>query len=73
VSTKIVKQVAVGGDRVAVTYWGGTVRVFDLAGKLRHEHVFPRDVALTGWIGGRLVVGLANGGVIALQPAPEQP
>jgi hypothetical protein len=66
VETKIVKSVSASGGRVAVTYWGGTLRLFDGNGKVRHEQVLPQDVTTTAWVGGRLVVGLADGTVLSL-------
>jgi hypothetical protein len=66
VDTRIVKGVSVHGDRVAVTYWGGTLRVLDEAGKPRLERTFPQDVAVAAWSGDRLIVGLADGEVITL-------
>jgi hypothetical protein len=67
VRTKIVKAAAVHGNSVAVTYWGGTLRVFDLSGKLRYERVFAQDISALAWSGGRLVAGLTDGRVVAVR------
>jgi hypothetical protein len=66
VETKIVKGVSASGSRVLVTYWGGTLRLFDDGGALRTEPVLPQDVTATAWAGGRVVAGLADGRVLAL-------
>ena len=67
VHTKIVKKIAASDSSVAVSYWGGTVRVFDPAGKLRCEQMFTQDVAVMDWFGRDLLVGLADGRLIALE------
>jgi hypothetical protein len=65
---KIVKALAVNGEQSAVTYWGGTLRLLDRDGKLLQERVFPQDITGIAWLGGRLVIGLADGDVLALSP-----
>jgi WD40 repeat protein len=67
VYTKIVKQVAVHGDRIAVTYWGGTLRIFDAGGKLRSEQVFSQDISALVWSKDQWIAGLADGRLVAGQ------
>lgn len=62
---KLTKRIAANGERVAVAYWGGTVSVLE-AGAVKTSQSFPYDVADLGWIGDRLVVGLADGRVVGL-------
>jgi hypothetical protein len=63
--TKIVKGVSVHGKQVAVHYWGGALRILE-DGKPRLERTFRQDIAALAWSGGRLIVCLADGEVIAL-------
>ena len=63
---KLTMRVAANGDRVAVAYWGGTVTVLD-GGAVKTTQAFPSDVADLAWSNGRLVVGLADGRVLALE------
>jgi hypothetical protein len=63
---RIVKEVLVKNGLTAVTYWGGLVRVFDAAGKVKSARTFSQDVAALTWGGNNLVAGLADGRVIAL-------
>jgi hypothetical protein len=67
--TRIVKALSVRGKQVAVGYWGGTVCVLD-DGKRRCRRAFPQDVAVLTWSGDHLLVGLADGEVVALQLRP---
>jgi hypothetical protein len=68
VATRLVKQIAAHGHRVAVSYWGSSLRVLNAAGKLRHEQAFSQDITALAWLGNQLVVGLADGRVLALSP-----
>ncbi|MBI2190539.1 MAG: hypothetical protein HYU36_00975 [Planctomycetes bacterium] len=65
---RIIKLMAVLGDRVAVAYWGGTLRIADDQGKVLREQRLPQDVTALTWAGGRVVAGLASGEILALQP-----
>jgi len=64
---RIVKAVAVGKDAVAVAYWGGTLQVLSPAGELHTSQLLPQDIAGLVWLDGKLVVGLADGQLVALQ------
>jgi hypothetical protein len=67
VYTKIVKEVAVHGGQIAVTYWGGTLRIFDTGGKLLAEKIFPQDISALVWNKDQWIAGLANGMVVAVR------
>jgi len=64
---RLVKKVAATADRVAIAYWGGTVHLLDAAGQVTHGHLFPQHIADLAWLGDRLVVGLADGRVVAME------
>jgi hypothetical protein len=63
---RILKLSAEHGGNVAVAYWGGTLRVVDSQGKVKAEQQMPQDVTALTWLGEKLVVGLADGRVMAL-------
>jgi hypothetical protein len=65
-SGRIVKLVAVGGGLTAVGYWGGTLQVLEADGRLRTSQLLPQDLTGLAWLNGKLVVGLADGRVLAL-------
>jgi hypothetical protein len=65
-SDRIVKAVAANGGRTAVAYWGGTVEVRGGDGKVQTSQLLPQDVTGLAWLDRKLVVGLANGQVVAL-------
>jgi hypothetical protein len=62
-----VKLAAADGDRLAVAYWGGTVSVLDKAGAVRAARRLPQDVTAMAWSDGRLLVGDADGKLMALR------
>ncbi|MBI3921464.1 MAG: hypothetical protein HY318_08620, partial [Armatimonadetes bacterium] len=64
---RIVKSVVSGGTLDAVAYWGGTLQTFDTNGNLKSQQTVPQDVCGMAWMGSRLVVGLADGRVVALE------
>jgi hypothetical protein len=53
--------------KAALAYWGGTLRVVEPEGKILAEQQLPQDITALEWIGNRLVVGLADGRVQALE------
>src|SRR5262249_34670707 len=63
---RIVKLAASGSGKVAVAYWGGTLRVVDGDGAIKAEQQLPQDVTALAWRGGKLIAGLADGRVLAL-------
>jgi len=68
VYTKIVKSVKTDDNaRVAVNYWGGTVRILSADGKLMGERIFEQDITAMEWLGDRLIVGGADGRVYAME------
>ena len=64
---RLVKLTVASATRVAVAYWGGTLRVADAEGKVLTEQLLPQDITALAWAGDRLVVGLADGRVMALE------
>jgi hypothetical protein len=66
VTGRIVKHAVSRGQRVAVGYWGGLVRIVSPDGKAQMAHQFQHDIAGLAWFGDRLVVGLSDGRVLGL-------
>ena len=60
------KFVATAADATAVGYWGGTLQIFDKAGNVSAQQQLPQDIASMAWHGENLIVGLADGRVVAL-------
>lgn len=65
---RIVKYAVRRGDRVAVGYWGGLVRILDADGRVQAAHQFQDDIAAVAWFGDVLAVGLSDGRVAGLAP-----
>jgi hypothetical protein len=63
---RIVKVVAEGADRVAVGCWGGTLLLLDRTGAPKARTQMPQDITAIAWLKNLLVVGLADGRVVAL-------
>ena len=63
---RMVKKVAAADGLTAVAYWGGAVDILDAAGTVKSSQRMAQDVADMAWLGGKLVVALADGCVIAL-------
>ena len=64
---RILKLTATAGGLMAVGYWGGTLQVFAADGALKTQQQLPQDIAQLAWCGGKLMVGLADGKLIAFQ------
>lgn len=63
----VVKEVQAGKDTVAVTCWGGQLRLLDLAsGRVRAAETFETDIATIAWAGESLLVALADGRLLSL-------
>lgn len=62
----LVKKIVVNANRVAVSYWGGTLQVFDSNGVIVAEQTFQQDIADLIWSGNTLVVADADGRVMGL-------
>jgi hypothetical protein len=62
---RILKLSSPFGGKMAVAYWGGTLRVVE-RGKVLTEQQLPQDVTALAWSGGKVVAGLADGRVVAL-------
>jgi hypothetical protein len=63
---RLTKKIAVGDGLIAVAYWGGTVRILDAGGGVKFAQMLPQDVAAMAWSGKTLLVGLADGRLLAL-------
>lgn len=63
---KIVKQVLAGRNGAAVAYWGGEIETFDAKWNLKTAQLMSADVSCLTWLGPRLVAGLSDGRVVAL-------
>jgi hypothetical protein len=63
---RILKLSASSGGKMAVAWWGGTLRVVDKSGKVLTQQQLPQDVTALAWLDGKVVVGLADGRVVAL-------
>jgi hypothetical protein len=63
----VVKRMDVGKDCVAVTYWGGLIRILDLeTGRVLAVQTYETDIAATVWLGNDLFVALADGRLLKL-------
>ena len=62
-------RVAAHGNLTAVAYWGGTLRIVDDGGggAILTEQQLPQDVTALAWANDRLIAGLADGRVVALE------
>jgi hypothetical protein len=63
---RAVKFVVREGDRTAVVCWGGRVEVFGKRGTPVAVFSSPQDVSAVTWLGGRVIIGDADGRLTAL-------
>jgi hypothetical protein len=63
---RLVKLVSTADKRTAVAFWGGTVQILDDAGRVQAMRKLPQDVTALIWSGGQLIVGDADGRLLAL-------
>jgi hypothetical protein len=63
---RMAKLAVSGGGKVAVAYWGGTLRIIE-GDAIKYEQQLPQDATALAWLGGKLIVGLADGRVLALE------
>jgi len=63
----IVKRIVTDERHAAVIYWGGTVNVFDLQGKLVASKAFEQDIADAAWTDGMLVLADADGRMVGVK------
>jgi hypothetical protein len=63
---RMLKLSAKDGGKLAVAYWGGTLRVV-VDDKVKTEQQLPQDATALVWLNGELVVGLADGQVLLLK------
>jgi hypothetical protein len=64
---RIVKFAAAGQGRTAAGYWGGLVQIVDPAGQVVAAQQLDQDLTGLAWLGDWLVVGLADGRIVALK------
>jgi hypothetical protein len=65
--SQIAKQVAEANGLTAVACWGGSLQIFDTAsGTVKTAQLLPQDVTGLVWLKNNLVVGLADGRLLAL-------
>jgi hypothetical protein len=65
---RLVKFVVKHGERSAIAYWGGTLELRDAAGAVKTRNHLPQDVTALTSADKQLLVGLADGRVMALAP-----
>jgi hypothetical protein len=63
---RMLKLYSASEGKLAVTYWGGTLRIVDGTGAILTEQQLPQDVTALTWAPGNVIAGLADGRVIAL-------
>ncbi len=63
---RIVKLMATKPPITAVAFWGGTLITYDATGAPKSRQQMPQDITALAWLGDTLVVGLADGRVVAL-------
>jgi hypothetical protein len=63
---RMLKLAAKDDGKLAVGYWGGTLRVVE-GDKVKTEQQLPQDVTALAWLDGKLVAGLADGRVLMLE------
>lgn len=66
---RVLKLVAERDGLVAAAHWGGTLIVYDKAGRARFRQQMPQDITAMAWLAERLMVGLADGRLVALAAA----
>nr|MDQ2731406.1 hypothetical protein [Armatimonadota bacterium] len=64
---RIAKRTAASNGLTAVGYWGGEIQVMDAGGVTQFSQALPQDITEMTWLGKRLIVGLADGRVVALE------
>lgn len=65
-SDRRAKLAAATSDRVAIAYWGGSLRVVDTNNAIVSEQMMPQDITALTWFNGVLMAGLADGRILAL-------
>lgn len=63
---RLLKLWASSEGKVAIAYWGGTLRIVD-SGTIKAEQQLPQDVTALTWLNGKVIAGLADGRVLALE------
>jgi hypothetical protein len=64
---RMVKHAVTADGLTAASYWGGTLQILDAAGTVKYRQLLPQDITALAWSGRLLLVGLADGQLIALE------
>ena len=48
-------------------YWGGALQILDATGTMKSSQQFPDDITEIAWLGDKLIVGLSDRTLVALQ------
>src|SRR5205085_1125671 len=64
---KVVKKIVSDNGLTAIGYWGGTVQILDAVGATKSSQMMANDVSDLAWLNGKLIVGVADGTVVALE------
>lgn len=64
---RLLKVWAGSEGKVAVAYWGGTLRIVDAKGVILSEQQLPQDVTALVWNREMLIAGLADGRVVGIK------
>ncbi len=65
---RMLKLAVKHGDGLAIAYWGGTLELVDADGAAKARTQLPQDATALISANGKLIAGLADGRVWALQP-----
>jgi hypothetical protein len=64
---RLLKLAVASQGRLAVAYWGGTLRIVGRDGAVKTEQQLPQDITGLAWLDETLAVGLADGRVMGLE------
>ncbi len=62
-----IKTILPDTNKTAISYWGGTVQIFDNTGTLKSCQLMQQDTSEIAWLNGTLIVGLADGQILGLK------
>jgi hypothetical protein len=68
VPDRVLKRIATTNGLTALAYWGGTLQIIDANGATKSVQMLPNDIVDVAWADSKVIVGLADGSVVALQP-----
>ena len=64
---RVAKFITTSNGITAVAYWGGTLQTFGGDGAVKSRQLLPQDISALTWAGNTLIVGQADGNVVALE------